>query len=63
VEIALFRSVEEIGPQLERFLADPEARERVARAGRARVLAEHTYGHRLSALMAAIDQSFPGRVR
>jgi spore maturation protein CgeB len=62
-EIALFRGVEEIGPLVERFLADAEGRERVARAGRARVLAEHTYEHRLSALMAAIDQSFPGRVR
>ncbi|MBA4357629.1 MAG: glycosyltransferase [Humidesulfovibrio sp.] len=62
-EIALFRSPEEIGPLLERFLADPEGRARLAQAGRARVLAEHTYEHRLSALMAAIHQSFPGRVR
>ena len=63
VEIALFRGQEEIGPLTERFLADPEGRARLARAGRARVLAEHTYEHRLSALMAAIHQSFPGRVR
>ncbi|MDQ7835250.1 MAG: glycosyltransferase [Humidesulfovibrio sp.] len=62
-EIALYRDVEEIRPLVERFLADPEARERIAGAGRARVLAEHTYEHRLSALMAAIEQSFPGRVR
>ena len=62
-EIALFRNVEEIPGQLERFLADPEGRRRVVKAGRARVLAEHTYEHRLSALMAAIQQSFPGRVR
>ncbi len=62
-EIALYRSQEEIAPLLERFLADPEARERLATAGRARVLAGHTYEHRLSALMAAIHQSFPGRVR
>jgi len=62
-EIALYRSQEEIAPLLERFLADPVARERLAQAGRARVLAGHTYEHRLSALMAAIHQSFPGRVR
>jgi spore maturation protein CgeB len=62
-EIALFRHPEEIAPLIERFLADPGARERLALAGRARVLAEHTYEHRLSALMAAIQQSFPGRVR
>jgi spore maturation protein CgeB len=63
VELVLFRNVEEIAGQVERFLADPEARARVVRAGRARVLAEHTYEHRLSALMAAIHQCFPGRVR
>jgi len=62
-EIALYRGPEEIAGLVERFLADPEGRERLARAGRARVLAEHTYGHRLSALMAAIQQCFPGRVR
>jgi len=62
-EIALYRDPEEIGPLLERFLADAGARERIAAAGRARVLSEHTYAHRLSALMATIGQSFPGRVR
>jgi spore maturation protein CgeB len=63
VEIALFRSPDEIPGLLRRFLADPKGRARVVKAGRARVLAEHTYGHRLSALMAAIQQCFPGRVR
>ncbi|MBU1228768.1 MAG: glycosyltransferase [Proteobacteria bacterium] len=63
VEIALYRNQEEIAPLMARFLADPEARERLAAAGRARVLAEHTYEHRLSALLAAFHQSFPGRVR
>ena len=62
-EIALFRSPEEIPGLLKRFLSDPKGRERVVKAGRARVLAEHTYEHRLSALMAAIEQCFPGRVR
>jgi len=63
VEIALYRDPEEIPALVERFLADPLGRERVVRAGRARVLAEHTYEHRLSALMAAIQQCFPGRAR
>jgi len=62
-EIALYRSVDEIAPLVERYLAEPETRERIAGAGRARVLAEHTYEHRLSALMAAIEQSFPERGR
>jgi len=34
------------------LLADPGGRERLARAGRAHVLAEHTYAHRLALLLA-----------
>jgi len=34
-----------------RYLADPEARTRIARAGRAHALACHTYAHRLALLL------------
>ncbi|HBR07144.1 MAG TPA: hypothetical protein DD766_09265, partial [Desulfovibrio sp.] len=36
-------------------------RARLASAGRRRVLAEHTYDHRLAALLARMDQTFGGR--
>jgi spore maturation protein CgeB len=42
-------------------LADAPARRRIAQAGRARVLAEHTYEHRLRSLLAAFDEHFPSR--
>jgi len=61
VEIALYESPEQVPELLARYLADKPARERIARAGRARVLAEHTYAHRLKALLAAFDEHFPQR--
>jgi spore maturation protein CgeB len=59
-EVALYQSQDEIGPLLERYLADPAERGRIAAAGRVRVLAEHTYEHRLSAMLAVITQTFFG---
>ncbi|HEX8912446.1 MAG TPA: glycosyltransferase, partial [Humisphaera sp.] len=38
---------------IERLLADEPRRERIAAAGRAEVLARHTYGHRMATLVAA----------
>jgi spore maturation protein CgeB len=60
-EIALFESPEEVPELLARYLADAPARRRIAQAGRARVLAEHTYEHRLRSLLAAFDEHFPDR--
>lgn len=60
-EIVLFESPEEVPELLARYLADAPARRRVAQAGRARVLAEHTYEHRLRSLLAAFDEHFPDR--
>lgn len=60
-EIALFESPEEVPELLARYLADAPARRRIAQAGRARVLAEHTYEHRLRSLLAAFDEHFPSR--
>ena len=59
-EVALYHSQEEIPELLERALAEPERRARIAAAGRARVLAQHTYEHRLSAMLAVISQTFFG---
>lgn len=60
-EVAVYGSPDEVPELLERYLADRPARERLAAAGRARVLAEHTYGHRLRALLAAFEEHFPDR--
>jgi spore maturation protein CgeB len=60
-EIALYESPEEAQELLARYLADEPARRRLAEAGRARVLADHTYEHRLAALLASFDEHFPGR--
>ncbi|MBN2309543.1 MAG: glycosyltransferase [Candidatus Hydrogenedentes bacterium] len=43
----------------QQYLDDPEAREAVARAGRAEVLARHTYAHRVDTLIEAIRAACP----
>ncbi|SNR98164.1 spore maturation protein CgeB [Humidesulfovibrio mexicanus] len=60
-EIMLYESPEDASAQLERCLADADLRRRVAQAGRARVLAEHTYDHRLRTLLGLIEEHFPAR--
>jgi spore maturation protein CgeB len=58
-EVMLYAGPEAAGEVLARCLGDPALRARIAAAGRARVLAEHTYGHRLESLLAAVEQTFP----
>ncbi|HWR04055.1 MAG TPA: glycosyltransferase [Humidesulfovibrio sp.] len=60
-EMAIYKSPEEAAELLARHLADDAGRTRMAAAGRARVLAEHTYEHRLTALIRAFDEHFPNR--
>jgi len=60
-EVAVYASPDEVPELLARYLADAPARRRIGQAGRARVLAEHTYAHRLAALLAAFDEHFPDR--
>jgi spore maturation protein CgeB len=48
--IAFYRDVEDLRRQIRHYLAGDEERERIARAGRAVVLAGHTYGHRIRVL-------------
>ena len=49
---------EQIPELVERYLADPAARKAVAEAAQKRVLAEHTYDHRLEALMRTMRLTF-----
>lgn len=52
-EIVLFRSVAELRTKAERLLAEPAWRADLGQRARARALREHTWSHRLSALLAA----------
>jgi spore maturation protein CgeB len=47
-----YRDAEDARERITQLLADPDGRRRVAEAGRAHVLAQHTYRHRLSLLLA-----------
>jgi spore maturation protein CgeB len=57
-EVIVYRDPEEIPDLIRHYLAHESERTAVARAGRARVLAEHTYVHRLRALAAAMRAAF-----
>jgi len=51
VHAAWYRTLEEGVALARHYLADPEARARIAAAGRAHALAEHCYTHRLARLL------------
>lgn len=51
-EVLVFRDVDELNAIHDRLLADPAEAARIGEAGRSRVLADHTYGRRLEAMMA-----------
>lgn len=59
-EVLAFRSVEEMRALVQAVLHDPPAAEAVARAARERLLAEHTYMHRLRDLLAAAREAGRG---
>lgn len=60
-EVAVYREPGEVEELLARSLADPAARQAVARAGRRRVLAEHTYPKRMAELFGVMRQTFGAR--
>ena len=53
-DVAVYLTPQEAVTLARAYLADPEARQRITRRGHSRVLAEHTYNHRLQALLAAL---------
>ena len=53
-EVAVYRSPEEAGERVRHYLKHPGERERMARAGRERVLSQHTYLHRMKTLLGEI---------
>ncbi|GAB6112062.1 CgeB family protein [Desulfomicrobium salsuginis] len=60
-ELALFSDMEELLQAIEHFRARPEERAAVAQRGRARVLAEHTYAHRMRTLLQHAEALMPER--
>lgn len=60
-EVVAVDSVSEMREATRRYLDEPEERARIAEAGRARVLREHTYDHRMESLVAQIVARHPAR--
>jgi spore maturation protein CgeB len=54
VELVTFRTPAELRGIVDRYLAEPAERARIAAAGRTRVLAEHTYRHRLQTMFSHV---------
>lgn len=57
-EIAFYRHPDEIPALVDLYLNDAEKRKSVAEAARKRVLAEHTYDHRMTRLMEIMRKTF-----
>ena len=56
-ELVVAESPERLPELIDYYLAHPEEAEAIGRAARARVLAEHTYGHRLKTMLACLGWS------
>jgi spore maturation protein CgeB len=61
-EVATFQTVDELPAAIRRWLRDPEGRAGAALAARRRVLAEHTYTHRMKEILSHIGMSRPDRI-
>ncbi|SKA76765.1 spore maturation protein CgeB [Paucidesulfovibrio gracilis DSM 16080] len=57
-EIAVYEEVEDIPDSVRRWLTDGSRRRSVAQRARKRVLAQHTYEHRLQRLLQTMRQTF-----
>lgn len=57
-EVVCYESVEDIRPLAERWIADESGRKRIICAARERILAEHTYEHRLVTIMRDMKRYF-----
>lgn len=61
-EVATVSSPEELSVEITRWLRDPEQRLAMAARARQRVLAEHTYVHRMQDLLSQIGVASPDRI-
>jgi len=60
-EVAVWRGVDDCLETIDRFLGDASGRAAIARAGQARTMAQHTYRHRASELLALIEELQAGK--
>jgi hypothetical protein len=60
VHLAVYDGEEDLLRQAGKLLADEETRRAMAAAGRAEVLARHTYDHRVLEILATLDELRPG---
>ncbi len=61
-EVRSFKTFDELPSLIRRWLGDPDARAAAALGARRRVLAEHTYVHRMKDILSHIGMSRPDRV-
>lgn len=59
-EVAIYHSLEECAELLQQYLAAPVLRREMVQRARARILAEHTYRHRMDAMRAIISAQYAG---
>jgi spore maturation protein CgeB len=58
-ELTMFSSMDEMQGLIRHFLSHPKERAALAARARERVLAEHTYAHRMQSLIEATRATFP----
>ena len=54
-EVATWRSVDDCLTAIGRYMVDENGRAEIARAGQARTMAQHTYGHRTREILGFVD--------
>lgn len=59
-ELATFETMQELEQAIDHYLSQPEARQSMAARARQRVLAEHTYAHRMQRLLEFTAERLPG---
>ncbi|MDR1043614.1 MAG: glycosyltransferase [Candidatus Adiutrix sp.] len=62
-ELAVFRDYRELPDMIDHYLNNPEAGREMGQAARARVLKEHSYRHRLAAILNCLAYSGTGEVQ
>ena len=62
VHLATYRDAEELVDKIRFYLAKSTARERIAQAGRREVVENHTYRHRMQAILSTVEADLASRV-
>ncbi len=57
-EIISYTTIEEIPELIKKYIKDKNARKRISKAARKRILAEHTYDHRIHSIIQKMHQLF-----